>query len=139
MKTFNENLNYRALETAVKSIFGADGLKRVIDGYHLTNNAMIEAFNAGKDKGSEEAFTAGKAEAEIADAAKITELRRVEFERGVQAGKDQFRSAMVLDATKWVEASPTYESVLAAMQGSPKAIADEFELQRDSGDETSPY
>jgi hypothetical protein len=148
MKRFDDTLNYRALETAAKSIFGPEGLQRLVDAYHLTNNAMVEAFSAGRSEGGAEAYEAGKAEAEVADAAKITELRRVEFARGVEAGKiavqiDQGVSAP--DPLDWANQNPTYARVLAQhaqtkafppiMGGAAAAVQADYELQRDSGDE----
>jgi hypothetical protein len=137
MKRFETNLNEKAIETAVVALHGEEGWRRILTAYHLVNNAMVAAYATGSE------------EAAKMDADKVEQLRKVEFERGYKTGVEEATGGADKDVDAW--AKRLYPEVLSAheaemqrvfggvVSGQAKALADEHEMQRDSGDENDFY
>ena len=72
MKAFEASLNRAAVEVAIESLFGKDGLAKVTAAYTMIDVSMAAAYNTGRE------------EAEKLDSAKIEQIRMDEFKRGYQ-------------------------------------------------------
>jgi hypothetical protein len=130
MKRFETTLNEKAIEVAIVSLHGREGYDRILAAYHNVHNVMTAAYAVGTE------------EAAKMDADKVEQLRMVEFKRGYDAGVEEATGGEDKDVDAWAkrlypEVLSAHEAELQRVFGGGQAQALDFELQRDSGDETA--
>jgi hypothetical protein len=127
MKTFETTFNTRALDVTVEALHGLEGRAKLAAVHTLVDAVMREAYARGHE------------DAAKLDQAKLEQLtfdaEARGFERGFECGVAEGPSPSNPD--DWAQRLHGAQmEAEGRLEGSAKAIADEFTLQRDSGDET---